>query len=59
VLHQPAQVATTPVAPRADARFFSAAPATPAVLTSQSPSMHQLAVQRSLAPDFDDDDNDE
>jgi hypothetical protein len=32
VLHQPAQVATTPVAPRADARFFSAAPATPAVL---------------------------
>jgi hypothetical protein len=29
VLHQPAQVATTPVA---DARFFSAAPATPAVL---------------------------
>jgi hypothetical protein len=58
VLHQPAQVATTPVAPRADARFFSAAPATPAVLTSQSPSMHQ-PVQRSLAPDFDDDDNDE
>jgi hypothetical protein len=59
VLHQPAQVATTPVAPRADARFFSAAPATPAVLTSQSPSMHQLPVPRSLAPDFDDDDNDE